>query len=265
MYFLLSPAKSLNETDAVPAAATEFSQPELIAPASELMHVLKEKDPLDLQELMGISNDLATLNAERNAQWQTPFTTDNAKPALYLFDGDVYTGLDGYALDKTAVEYVNAHVGILSGLYGVLKPLDLIQPYRLEMGTALENPKGKNLYTFWDDAITQVVNERVQAVQGDEGKPVLVNLASNEYFKAIKKAALRAQVITPRFEDEKNGAYKVISFYAKKARGLMVKYAAENHITDAEGLKGFDLAGYYYCEAASDAKTWTFRRDAADQ
>ena len=196
---------------------------------------------------------------------ETLTLTENAQPALYLFEGEVYTGLDGYALDKASVEYVNAHVGILSGLYGVLKPLDLIQPYRLEMGTALENPKGKNLYTFWDDAITQVVNERVQAVQGDEDKPVLVNLASNEYFKAIKKAALRAQVITPRFEDEKNGAYKVISFYAKKARGLMVKYAAENHITDAEGLKGFDLAGYYYCEAASDAKTWTFRRDAADQ
>ncbi|MDN5565834.1 MAG: peroxide stress protein YaaA [Psychrobacter sp.] len=262
MYFVLSPAKSLNETDAVPLnLGNYYSQPTLIEDSAELIKNLKTKDPIDLQELMKISADLATLNAERNQAWQIPFTTDNAKPATYLFDGDVYTGLDSYGMDKETMLYLNEHLGILSGLYGLLKPLDLMQPYRLEMGTKLKNERGDNLYEFWGEQITDAIN---QQLANSEDK-VLVNLASNEYFKAVKKKALDAQIVTPRFEDEKNGQYKVISFYAKKARGLMVKYAADNKLTNAEQLKQFDLAGYYYCEAASDDKTWTFRRDSVDQ
>lgn len=262
MYFLLSPAKSLNETDDVPLnLGNYYQQPALIDESAKLIKLLKDKDPLDLQELMSISSDLATLNAERNQEWQLPFTSDNAKPAGYLFDGDVYTGLGSYDMDKDTMLYLNEHLGILSGLYGVLKPLDLIQPYRLEMGTKLKNKRGDNLYEFWGERITDAINKQMA---NNEDK-VLVNLASNEYFKAVKKKALDATIINPRFEDEKNGQYKVISFYAKKARGLMVKYAADNKLTDAEQLKKFDLAGYYYVDSESDEKTWTFRRDENDQ
>ncbi len=266
MYFLLSPAKSLNEKDAVPInLGNYYSQPELIEHSQALMKNLKSKEPIDLQELMSISDDLAQLNAERNQQWSwsndEPFTLDNAKPAGYLFDGDVYTGLDMYHMDKETAIYVNEHLGILSGLYGVLKPLDLIQPYRLEMGTKLKNERGDNLYEFWGEAVTDTINARM----ADTDDKTLINLASNEYFKVIKKKALDAEVITPRFEDEKNGTYKVISFYAKKARGLMVKYAADNKLTKAEQLKQFDLAGYYYVDELSDDKTWTFRRDEKNQ
>ena len=266
MYFLLSPAKSLNEKDALPVnLGNYYSQPELIEHAQVLMKDLKAKEPIDLQELMSISDDLAQLNAKRNQDWawstNSPFTGDNAKPAGYLFDGDVYTGLDMYQMDKDTAIYVNEHLGILSGLYGVLKPLDLIQPYRLEMGTKLKNDRGDNLYEFWGEEVTKTINARM----ADSEDKVLINLASNEYFKVIKKKALNAQIITPRFEDEKNGQYKVISFYAKKARGLMVKYAADNKLTNAEQLKQFDLAGYYYVDELSDDKTWTFRRDKASQ
>lgn len=262
MYFLLSPAKSLNETDAVPLnLGNYYSQPALIDDSAQLIKTLKMKDPIDLQELMSISSELATLNAERNQAWHLPFTADNAKPASYLFDGDVYTGLDSYSMDKDTILYLNEHLGILSGLYGLLKPLDLMQPYRLEMGTKLKNERGDNLYEYWGEQITDAINEHMAK---SENK-VLVNLASNEYFKAVKKKALQAQIVTPRFEDEKNGVYKVISFYAKKARGLMVKYAADNKLTDAEQLKQFDLAGYYYCTDASNEQTWVFRRDAGNQ
>lgn len=266
MYFLLSPAKSLNEKDAVPVnLGNYYSQPELIEHSQVLIKNLKAKEPIDLQELMSISDDLAQLNAKRNQDWawseNEPFTDNNAKPAGYLFDGDVYSGLDMYQMDKETAIYVNEHLGILSGLYGVLKPLDLIQPYRLEMGTKLKNERGDNLYEFWGEAVTDTINARM----ADSDDKVLINLASNEYFKVIKKKALNAEIITPRFEDEKNGQYKVISFYAKKARGLMVKYAADNQLTNAEQLKQFNLAGYYYVDELSDDKTWTFRRDEASQ
>ena len=187
MYFVLSPAKNLNEHDGLPIKIGHYySQPELITQSQSLMKILKNKEPIDLQELMSISDDLAQLNAKRNQDWlwskDQPFTADNAKPAVYLFDGDVYTGLDVYNMDKETVIYLNEHLGILSGLYGVLKPLDLIQPYRLEMGTKLKNPQGNNLYEFWDNQITQVINERMA---GSDDK-VLINLASNEYFKSVR-------------------------------------------------------------------------------
>ncbi|WP_296402889.1 peroxide stress protein YaaA [Psychrobacter sp.] len=268
MYFVLSPAKSMNESDKVPVDVINYySQPQLIEHVKQLIKALQSKNLIDLKELMNISDDLAELNVQRNQQWvwseNKPFTDKNAKPAGYLFNGDVYSGLDMYNANKNSVMYLDEHLGILSGLYGILKPLDLIKPYRLEMGTKLENNRGNNLYDFWGDHITKVINERMQhlAKQGEDN--VLVNLASNEYFRSIKKKPLKANIITPRFEDEKNGKYKVISFYAKKARGLMVKYAADNKITRAEDLKSFDLDGYYYVGELSDESNWTFRREEA--
>lgn len=256
MYFLLSPAKSLNETDDIPInVGNHYSQPALINASQTLMKQLKQLEPIELMELMGISDDLAQLNAKRNQDWQTPFSADNAKPAIYLFDGDVYTGLDAYGLDKQAVMYLNEHVGILSGLYGLLKPLDLILPYRLEMGTRLKNTKGNNLYEFWGSQISELMNQRLS----DDN--TVINLASNEYVKAIDKKTLNANIITPRFEDHKNGQYKVISFYAKKARGMMVRYAADNQLSNPDELKGFDWDGYSYVKDASDDKTWVFRRN----
>lgn len=259
MYFLLSPAKSLNETDQ--PTTTVYSQPALLAQAEQLMSVLREQSPNDLQQLMNISEDLAMLNKQRNDEWHTPFTPDNAKQAVFLFDGDVYTGIDAYNLSDDALEYLQEHVGLLSGLYGILRPLDLIQPYRLEMGTKLANPSGKDLYAYWGKQISSEINQRMA---GDD-EPLLINLASNEYFKSVDKKTLRAKIITPRFEDEKNGKYKVISFYAKKARGMMVRYAANQRITHPEKLQGFDLAGYRFCADASDDKTWVFRRPQAAQ
>lgn len=264
MYLLLSPAKNLNETDAIPLAlADAYSQPVLMAHACDLMAVLKPLAPTDLSALMGISDKLAQTNAVRNQQWawdtDKPFSTEGdtpAKPAIYLFDGDVYTGLNAYQLGHAEIHYLNNQVGILSGLYGVLKPLDLVLPYRLEMGTKLANPRGKDLYQFWGHHLTELLNARMAEI----GSETLVNLASNEYFKAVNPKHLAADIITPRFEDSKDGKYKVISFYAKKARGLMARYAAENQLTDVNDLKSFDLDGYRFVEAASTGSDWVFRR-----
>ncbi len=269
MYFLLSPAKSLNETQAVPLDLNKYyQQPKLIEFSCQLMAELKKKEPIELMELMKISDNIAQLNAERNQNWtwdkEKPFSmTDKnnpAKPAVYLFDGDVYIGLDVYHMDKSTVEYLNQHLAILSGLYGVLNPLDLILPYRLEMGTKLVNKQGDNLYQFWQEKISEQIINNMQKMKTTS----LINLASNEYFKAVKKPLLKKaniDIITPRFEDEKNGKFKVISFYAKKARGLMVKYACDNQLTDIEQLKAFNLADYYYCDDLSDSTNWTFRRN----
>lgn len=268
MYFLLSPAKSLNEKDSIPVDINKYlTQPELIDSACQLMSILKTKEPTDLMDLMGISNKIAQLNTARNLSWiwdhKTPFSINNdnpAKPAVYLFDGDVYTGLDVYNMDEKSVAYLNQHLGILSGLYGLLNPLDLILPYRLEMGTKLDNPAGSNLYQFWNSQITDLIKQKIDVLSCKN----LINLASNEYFKAVKQPILKKsniKVITPRFEDEKSGKFKVISFYAKKARGLMVKYAVQNQITDVENLKKFNLENYYYHEDSSDDITWTFRRN----
>lgn len=257
MYFLLSPAKNLNEKDAVPLPLdTHYSTPALIEQAIELMHTLKQCDAIDLQELMHISAKIAELNVSRNHAWQFPFG-DNAKPAAYLFDGDVYTGLDAYRLSTDEMLYLNEHLGILSGLYGLLKPLDLMLPYRLEMGTKFKTPNADNLYQFWDNIITDLINDTM----AKNNHQTLINLASSEYFGAVNDKAINARIITPRFEDQKNGVYKVISFYAKKARGLMVNYAAKNGLTEPESLKQFDSEGYYFCPEESNDKTWVFRRD----
>lgn len=271
MYFILSPAKNLDETTVLPVALAKaieknLSQPALMGQACDLMKILKSPEPTDLSALMGISDKLAQTNTHRNQAWawdkDKPFSMKNsdtpAKPAMYLFDGDVYTGLDAYSLDKNHLAYLNQRLGILSGLYGLLRPLDLILPYRLEMGTKLKNTTGDNLYQFWGDDITDLINHRMM----QSGDNILINLASTEYFKSINPKKIKADIITPRFEDSKrDGVYKVVSFYAKKARGLMVRYACENNIKHVEELKGFDREGYYFVENLSSSSEWVFRRE----
>ena len=253
MLFVISPAKNLNENQTAPVAA--YSQPDLLADAAVLMEELRRLAPQDIAKLMHVSDKIALLNAERNAAWQPPFTPENAKQAVYLFNGDVYEGLAAESLPPAGVDYLQAHLRILSGLYGLLRPLDLIQPYRLEMGTALANPRGKNLYEFWGDTIAEALNRALAEQQTD----TLINLASQEYCKSVS-GKLKARLITPVFKDEKNGQYKVISFYAKRARGLMVRYAAEQQVSEPEELKAFDSEGYAYNAAASNEKEWVFLR-----
>jgi cytoplasmic iron level regulating protein YaaA (DUF328/UPF0246 family) len=216
--------------------------------------------PLDLSNLMHISDKLAGLNAARFTQWQPNFTPDNAKQAVLAFNGDVYTGIDAESFSQQDFDYCQTHLRILSGLYGLLKPLDLMQPYRLEMGTKLENSRGKNLYEFWGDIITNKLNEQIAATKSE----MLVNLASTEYFKSVKKKQLNAQLITPMFKDWKNGQYKMISFFAKKARGMMVQYLVKNKIENLDGLLKFDLAGYEYNPELSKPNEPCFTRRIAD-
>lgn len=255
MYFLLSPAKNLNEKmDFTPKF---YSQPPLLDQAECLMQDLRPLAPQQLADLMHLSDKLAVLNAERHSLWQPPFTPHNAKQAIYMFNGDVYEGIDAYARSSEEISYIHNHVRILSGLYGILRPLDLIQPYRLEMGTSLPNSRGKNLYEFWGDRITK----RLNFTLGCSEDHIVVNLASQEYFKVIQPAHLDASIITPIFKDSKDGAEpKVVSFYAKRARGLMVKFAAQNGIENVEQLKQFDLEGYAFNEAASTETEWVFVR-----
>ena len=254
MILVLSPAKSLDfET---PPAVASFSQPEFLDRARPLMHCLRELAPHQLAELMGISDKLSVLNAGRNAEWATPFTPDNAKQAVLTFDGDVYDGLAAPAMGPEDLAFAQDHLRILSGLYGLLKPLDLIQPYRLEMGTKLGNPAGRDLYAYWGDSLARTLN----ALLDQDAEPALVNLASEEYFKAVGARRVRHKLIQPVFEDWKNGRYKIISFYAKRARGLMARYAITNRLGDPEALKEFDLDGYAYVPEASDDSTWMFRR-----
>jgi cytoplasmic iron level regulating protein YaaA (DUF328/UPF0246 family) len=256
MLILISPAKTL-DFDTAPTTPT-FSQPTLLEHSQQLVDQLRQMPPQAIAVLMKISDKLSSLNAARFETWSQPFDTDNAKQALLAFKGDVYTGLDADTLSETQLQFAQQHLAILSGLYGLLKPLDLIQPYRLEMGTRLENPRGANLYQFWGDIITDSVNQAL-AAQGDD---LLINLASNEYYRSVQTKRLQARVITPVFKDCKNGQYKVISFYAKKARGLMSRYIIQNQLKDAEALKQFDSQGYYFCGSESDLNTWIFKREA---
>ncbi|MEC8638892.1 MAG: peroxide stress protein YaaA [Pseudomonadota bacterium] len=255
MLVVVSPAKNLDFESEIPVS--QFTQPAMLEDTERLMEVCRTLSPADLSSLMKISDKLATLNANRFAEFSTPFTPDNARQAMYAFNGDVYTGLDAYSLDSETVEYAQQHLRILSGLYGLLRPLDLMQAYRLEMGTKLANPEGKDLYAFWDDRITYMLNKALEA-QGDN---VLINLASNEYFKAVKKKSLDGMIITPTFKDCKNGQYKIISFFAKKARGLMARYILENRVKDVEGLKNFDVDGYVFSEEQSSSTELVFLRN----
>ena len=254
MLMIISPAKTLDYES--PLATETYSQPDYLDDACELIDQLKELEPHQVSNLMSISDKLGQLNADRFRNWHTPFTPDNARQAILAFKGDVYTGLDAESFSQDDFIFAQKHLRMLSGLYGLLKPLDLMQPYRLEMGTKFENQRGKDLYAFWGDKLTSALN-----ILLEKDDQVLVNLASNEYFKSIQKKNLQGQLITPQFKDCKNGKYKIISFYAKKARGLMCRYAIQNQITQAEDLKGFDLDGYYFSEEQSDKNNWVFLRD----
>ncbi|WP_163832082.1 peroxide stress protein YaaA [Spartinivicinus ruber] len=255
MLAVISPAKTLDfET---PPTASEYTQPELLKQSETLVKILRQYTPDQLAKLMKLSDKLAGLNVARFKEWSQPFKPTNAKQAVLAFKGDVYTGLEAESLTDKQLEFAQRHLRILSGLYGVLRPLDLIQPYRLEMGTKLENPNGKDLYQFWGEQITQQLNQQLTDAKGP-----LINLASNEYFKAVKPQLLDANIITPVFKDWKNGQYKVISFLAKKARGMMVNYLVKKKIKHPEKLKQFDMAGYQYQPELSSEKEWVFTRKA---
>ncbi|KAF0814596.1 hypothetical protein IGB42_00650 [Andreprevotia sp. IGB-42] len=254
MLMLISPAKTLDYQSPLPTK--HHTEAAFLARSEQLITQLRQLAPADLSRLMAISDELAVLNAGRYHSWSLPFTPANARAAVFAFKGDVYEGLDAYSFDARGRDYLEKHLRILSGLYGLLKPFDLIQPYRLEMGTRLANPEGKDLYAFWGDAITQAVNAR--------RNDVVINLASEEYFKSVKPRLLEVPVITPVFEDYKGGRYKIISFYAKRARGLMVRYAALNNVSDAAALKHFDYEGYRFVPEDSDASRWLFRRRLQD-
>jgi cytoplasmic iron level regulating protein YaaA (DUF328/UPF0246 family) len=255
MLIVVSPAKTLDYES--PLATEKFTQPELVEYSKELIDVCRKLTPADVASLMKVSDKIADLNVGRFQEWSETFTTENSRQAILAFKGDVYTGLDAETLSEADFEYAQDHLRMLSGLYGLLKPLDLMQPYRLEMGTKLANDKGTNLYQFWGNVITDKLNEAISA-QGDN---VLINLASNEYFKAVKPKNLDAQVITPVFKDCKNGQYKVISFYAKKARGMMARYIIENRIESVADLTKFDTAGYYFVEDESTPTELVFKRE----
>jgi cytoplasmic iron level regulating protein YaaA (DUF328/UPF0246 family) len=254
MLFLLSPAKSLDYD--TPAEGVPHTLPQFVSQSAELIEVLKHKTPAQISQLMDLSDNLAALNVARYEAWRPKFSQKNSKQAVLAFNGDVYEGLDAKSLKLKDLEWAQDHVCILSGLYGVLRPLDWMQPYRLEMGTALANSRGQNLYHFWGEGIAQHLNKQLATHK----TPVVINLASQEYFKAVDRKVLNARVIECVFEDYKGGKYKVISFFAKRARGLLARYAIEKKIQNPEKLKDFKVEGYAYVASESDDNRLVFRR-----
>lgn len=252
MKIVISPAKSLNFQKELPT--TQFTQPSLLKESKKVHAVLKQKIPAELSQLMAISDKLADLNWQRNKAWKTPFNSSNARPAVYAFDGDVYTGLDAYSIPMEKLDVLQERLRILSGLYGVLKPLDLIQAYRLEMGTKLPIGENNNLYDFWKSTVTASLNKELK--KGE----LFVNLASNEYFSVIDTKALKVPVITPDFKDYKDGKLKMISFFAKKARGMMVRYIIDTNAETIEDLKGFNYEGYQFDANLSKGNNLVFTR-----
>lgn len=244
MKIVISPAKSINLEKKIPTEKS--SLPFFLDDAVVINSNLKKKTPLDLSSLMNISSKLSDLNWRRNQEFKIPFNKNNARPAIYAFDGDVYSGIDSYSLNQNKIDIIQERLFIISGLYGLLKPLDLIQPYRLEMGTKFEFNSYKNLYEFWTEKITEKI---VSECKPDE---LLINLASNEYFSAINLGKIKSEIITPKFLDFKNGKLKMISFYAKKARGLMVRFLIDNNITKLEGILKFNSEGYSYSESETN-------------
>ena len=255
MLALISPAKTLDYETALPT--DQFTQPRLLNDSVELIAVTRQLSATEIATLMSVSEKIAQLNVARFQDWQPDFDFANARQAIFAFKGDVYTGLDAYHLNDAQLDFAQQHLRMLSGLYGLLRPLDLMMPYRLEMGTKLHNPRGQNLYAFWGDKITQMIN----ADLADADTEILVNLASDEYYKSVKESKIKAEIIKPVFLDQKNGKYKVISFYAKKARGLMARFMIENKIDRVEDLKAFQSEGYYFDTANSSATELVFKRD----
>ncbi|MDO8825671.1 peroxide stress protein YaaA [Methylophaga sp.] len=254
MLTVISPAKTLDFD--TPSHTDKHTEPRFLSQSQQLIDQLKKLSSQEIANLMKVSDKLAGLNMARFQQWQTPFTAENAKQAILAFKGDVYTGLEAETLDEKGLEFAQQHLRILSGLYGVLRPLDLMQPYRLEMGTPFQNKAGRDLYTFWGEQLQKSLEAEPALQDG-----VLINLASNEYFKAVNAKKLKATIITPVFKDWKNGQYKMISFYAKKARGLMSRYIIDQQINSPEKLKQFDSEGYRYSEEMSQKNDWVFIRD----
>ena len=250
MLAVISPSKT---QDFSPSKITQHTSTRQIQDSEALVDILREKTQDDIADLMSISEKLARLNFDRFQAFKTPLTPNNAKQALLAFKGDVYNGIDAPSLSLEDLEFAQDNVRMLSGLYGVIRPLDLIAPYRLEMGTKLKNPQGKNLYEFWGDKISKVLNE-------DESD-VIINLASNEYFKGIDKKSLNAKIINIAFKELKGDKYKVIGIYAKRARGLMVNYMIKNRLTNVQDLKSFTTEGYQFKQDLSDEKTWVFTRE----
>lgn len=259
MLMVISPAKTLDYD--TPPSTARFTQPQFMDHSQELIAQLRDLSPAQISELMHLSDKLAGLNAARFGSWTPAFTPDNAKQALLAFKGDVYTGLDANSLSETDLDYAQEHLRMLSGLYGLLRPLDLMMPYRLEMGTKLANARGKDLYAFWGERISEWLNQAL----ADQGDDLLLNLASNEYFSAVKRKALNARVINTEFRDLKNGQYKIISFYAKKARGLMSRFVITERIARPADLKAFDSQGYRYSDKDSNPDNLVFLRDHADE
>lgn len=257
MITLLSPAKTLDYESPLPVI--DFSVPKNLRQSKQLIKALRKKDPQDLSDLMGLSEKLANLNFERNMNWEPPVKhSDDIRQAIFAFKGDVYTGLSAYSLKKSDINFLDKHVRILSGLYGILKPLDLMSPYRLEMGTKLETSEGKDLYEFWGQEITNSINESISTHKSK----YILNLASVEYFSSVKKDLLNGEVISPVFKDYKNGKYKIISFFAKKARGSMTRYLVENRIDSPKDISGFDYDGYKYSKSESTEYSPVFLRKA---
>lgn len=258
MLTVISPAKTLDfET---PPTTQRFTQPQYLDHSQQLITQLRELSPAQISELMHLSDKLAGLNAARFGSWTPDFNLQNAKQALLAFKGDVYTGLDAPSLGEEQLNYAQEHLRMLSGLYGLLRPLDLMQPYRLEMGTKLANARGKDLYAFWGTQISEWLNQALD----EQGDDLLLNLASNEYFSAVKRSALNARIINADFKDLKNGQYKIISFYAKKARGMMSRFVIEERINDPRHLQGFDAQGYRYSKEHSKTDHLVFLRDHPD-
>ncbi len=252
MKLVLSPAKSLDFESELPTE--NFTEAQFLKQSERLNKLLKKKSAKSLSKLMAISDALGQLNYERNQSWELPFTTNNARPAVYAFSGDVYKGLDAYTIPTEKIGTLQNTVRILSGLYGLLKPTDLIQPYRLEMGTKMPVGTKKNLYEFWKKDITKALNDEL------EDDELFLNLASNEYFKAVDKKALKVQVVTANFKDLKNGEYKIISFFAKEARGLMARYIVDTNAQTVDDLKGFNYGGYSFSEPMSKENDLVFIR-----
>ncbi len=258
MLMVISPAKTLDfET---PPTTKRHTLPQFLDHSQELISQLRDLTPAQIGELMHLSDKLSGLNAARFGSWDPAFTPKNAKQALLAFKGDVYTGLDADTLSGPDLTYAQKHLRMLSGLYGLLRPLDLMQPYRLEMGTKLANARGKDLYAFWGDRISEWLNDALK----EQGDDVLLNLASNEYFSAVKRPALNARVIETEFRDQKNGQYKIISFYAKKARGMMTRFVISERISKPKDLTQFDAHGYRYSKELSSQDKLIFLRDEQD-
>ena len=257
MLTVISPAKTLDyETPTITQQAT---QPQFLERAAALVADAKKMNTEEIQNLMSVSQNIASINQQRFKNWTTPFNLDNSKQSILAFKGDVYTGLDAETLNTADLNFAQNHLRILSGLYGVLRPLDLMQPYRLEMGLQFKNQGGKNLYEFWGNAITGALNKELAHLKSS----LLINLASNEYFKSVQKSDLNADIVTPVFKDLKGGKYKIIAFYAKKARGLMARYIIENRLTKPDDLKNFDINGYHFNEFESNPNEIVFTRDIA--